>query len=245
MIKYKYQKAIVVNRPSKIIKSPYIVDILYDNNEYLAHSPSLSLNKLINNGTIIMISENDNSTRKSKFTIELVKLDKIWIGVNPLFANKLFGHCINNNILNEFNGYYLKKAEIKTKNGRLDFLLTNKNNDKYFVEIKNVPLAKNNIAIFPFGKKNKNTDNYISERAYKHIKELIFLKKNGFNVALVFIIQRKDVEYLSPNYDHDYKYAKILEKAYKLGVNIYAYKFNVKSNNINFMERIPIKFNNQ
>jgi len=254
MIKYKYQKATVINRPSKIIKSPYMVDILYDDNEYLAHSPALSLNKLINNGTIIMISESDNdkTSRKSKYTIEFVKLDKIWIGVNPLFANKLFIHCVNNKILTEFDGYFLKKAEIKTKNGRLDFLLHNKDNDigvvtptkEYFVEIKNVPLAKDNVAIFPFGKKNKKTDIYISERAYKHLKELILLKKHGFNVALVFIIQRNDIEYLIPNYEHDYKYAKTLEKAYKLGVNIYAYKFNVKSNNIQFMTRIPINFIN-
>ena len=43
----KLKKAIIINRPSKTIKSPYLADIQINNTIELAHSPSLGLCGLI------------------------------------------------------------------------------------------------------------------------------------------------------------------------------------------------------
>jgi hypothetical protein len=45
----KLEKAVIINRPSKNIKSPYLADILINNKIELAHSPSLGLSGLITN----------------------------------------------------------------------------------------------------------------------------------------------------------------------------------------------------
>ena len=46
----------------------------------------------------------------------------------------------------------------------------------------------------------------------------MWIKNQGYQVSLVFIVQRNDATYLSPNYKRDKIYSD-------KGVNIYAYKF--------------------
>ena len=178
-MKIEIIKAKVINRPSKKIKSPYMADIIINDNEELAHSPSLGLCGLIDKNTHVLVSKCKNECRKSKYTIELVKNNKILIGANPLYANKIFSEFYTK--FDEFKNYKIEKQEVSIHNSRLDFLLS-KNEKKMYVEIKNVPLVetKNNIitATFPDGYKNSK-NMCISDRAYKHIIDLIKLKKDG------------------------------------------------------------------
>ncbi len=245
-MKLEILEAVVINRPSKKIKSPYVADIEINNKEKLAHSPSLGLCGLIDKNTNVLVSKCDSECRKSQYTIELVKHNKVIIGANPMFANKIFSHFLKK--FNEFKDYKIEKPEIKIHDSRLDFLLS-KNNEKFYVENKNVPLVKveNNIttAIFPDGYKNSKNI-CVSDRAYKHIIDLIKLKNEGYRVSLVFIVQRSDADIFSPNYLKDKIYSEKLKEAYNKGVEIYAYKFkwSVKDNmaKCKFMKRIDVLF---
>jgi sugar fermentation stimulation protein A len=269
----KLKNAIIINRPSKTIKSPYLADIIIsdtdDTNDTteLAHSPSLGLCGLIINETQVMVSTCEEGCRKSKYTIELVYINNVgWIGANPQYGNKIFSSFINK--FSEFNEYKIEKTEIKVLNSRLDFLLVNDKNEKFYVEVKNVPLVDSVnsdkskkpdnsdnkskksapvAAIFPDGYKNSKNQ-CISDRAYKHLEELIELKKKDFRTALVFIIQREDPEFFKPNYARDKIYSEKLKEAYDKGVEIYAYKFkwSIKSNigSCKFIKRIPINLEN-
>ena len=234
-MKIEIFEAIVINIPSKIVKSPYMADIKINNKEVLAHSPSLNLCGLIDKNTDIYVSKCKSDSRKSKYTIELIKYNNIIIGANPLYANKIFSNFYK--LFNEFKDYIIEKKEVSINdisNSRIDFLLT-KNNEKFYVEIKNVPLVKieNNItiSIFPDGYK-KPGNLCISDRAYKHIIDLIKLKEKGYRVSLVFIIQRGDSDIFSPNIIKDKIYSDKLKEAYYKGVEIYAYKFkwSIKNN---------------
>ena len=254
-MKIKILKAKIVNRPSKTIKSPYMADILIDEHIELAHSPSLGLCGMIIKDINVLVTQCENDCRKSKYTIELVQSinpknkKKIWIGANPLFGNKIFKNFINE--FNEFKNYTIEKQEVKALNSRLDFLLTNNAKEKYYVEIKSVPLIEYNkelnitSTIFPDGYKNSKNQ-CISDRAYKHIEDLIELKNKGYRAALVFIIQREDAENFKPNYIRDKIYCEKLKEAYDKGVEIYAYKFkwSVKNNVglCQFIEKIDIIF---
>ena len=78
-MKIEIHKAKIINRPSKQIKSPYMADINIDNKIELAHSPSLGLCGLIKENTDVLVTQCKNECRKSKYTIELVKNNKIII----------------------------------------------------------------------------------------------------------------------------------------------------------------------
>ena len=246
-MKIQILNAKIINRPSKIVKSPYMADIEINTNEELAHSPSLGLCGLISKDVNVLVSKCKNECRKSKYTIELILYKKILIGANPLFANKIFSEFLHK--FNEFKKFTIEKPEVKILNSRLDFLLVNNKEEKYYVEVKNVVLidVNNNIVFgtFPDGYKKSN-NMCISDRAYKHITDLIELKNQGYQVSLVFIVQRNDATYFSPNYKRDKIYSDKLKEAFDNGVNIYAYKFkwSVKDNiaSCKFVKRLDVIF---
>ena len=56
----------VVKRPSKVIKSPYVADVFYDDNEILAHSASLGCCGLADVGASILMTKQEAKTKKNK-----------------------------------------------------------------------------------------------------------------------------------------------------------------------------------
>lgn len=148
----KFRKALVINRPSKKIKSPYLADIkLFDdaNNlidiEHLAHSPTLGCNGMIAPNVIVYVTENNDEKdekRKSKYTIFNIQISnpEIIIGVHPMTANAIFENILKNNIIDEFKNAINIRREVKILNSRIDFYCEI-NGKKIFLEVKNVPIA--------------------------------------------------------------------------------------------------------
>jgi len=236
---YKYSQIIngsLIKRPSKNVKSPYMADIVIneendDDNTHLAHCPSLGVSGLLNTHTNLYLSVNDNKTRKSNYTVELIdvpinKIEKTIANTNPQMGNIIFEKLLINGFLPEFKNFKSYKREKKIGDSRIDFYIIKENDEEEYVEIKSVVLCdfeKNNFpsyiepeisklnnykkgAIFPDGyRKNKNVP--ISERAIKHVKTLSKIKKElNINTSLYFIVQRDDCEYFKPsNKDQFYK----------------------------------------
>ena len=75
MIIHKFKKTylgIVLNRPSKINKSPYLADVDYNGKSYMAHTPSLSLSGLIKKDAIVVMEKNENKNNVSKLCESLI-----------------------------------------------------------------------------------------------------------------------------------------------------------------------------
>jgi len=148
----KFRKALVINRPSKKIKSPYLADIkLFDdtNNlidiEHLAHSPTLGCNGMISSNVIVYVTENNDEKdekRKSKYTIFNIQISnpEIIIGVHPMTANAIFENILKYNIIDEFKNAINIRREVTILNSRIDFYCEI-NGKKIFLEVKNVPIA--------------------------------------------------------------------------------------------------------
>jgi len=76
LLTYKLYKAKVLNRPSKVNKSPYLLDIELENNpgtSVIAHNASLGCGGYVCNGAEIYVYENKGSDTVSKYTVFLVK----------------------------------------------------------------------------------------------------------------------------------------------------------------------------
>ena len=266
---YKYNDLIVadvINRPSKEIKSPYLADILIKKKTHLAHSPGLGLCGFITVDSIVAVSKSDSDKRKSKFTIELVKVKNddnknIWVGANPATSNLYFNNIIEKNLLSFLPKINLIKREYKMTGfeSRFDFYLEADNKKKFIIEIKNVPLVdypkdkmpkfrkfperkcnKRN-AIFPDGYQAKKGD-CVSPRALKHLKELIKIKKKNpeFNPMLIFVVQREDCYGFSPNFEKDPIYSNELKKGIKEGLIVKAIMLKMSPKNVKFIKEIPV-----
>lgn len=85
---------------------------------------------------------------------------------------------------------------------------------KIFIEVKGVTLEQDNVVRFPDAP---------SERALKHVEELIAAKKEGYEVYVLFVIQMQDVSYFTPNRQTQQAFAEALLAAQQAGVCILAY----------------------
>ena len=214
------RKAVLDSEFSTYVLAVHAMDLGLDEQEELAHCPSLGVSGLLNNESKFLCSKNENSTRKSKYTVELTYLPStlnttVLTNTNPQFGNKLFASIIKNNIINEYINPLIVQPEKKYKDSRFDFYIKKADNKEEYIEVKSVVLCnfdnkeypkfiKNpeihrlntykKGAIFPDGfRKNKNVP--ISERAIKHLKTLIDCKKNNYDASLYFIVQRDDCDY--------------------------------------------------
>ena len=90
---------------------------------------------------------------------------------------------------------------------------------KAFIEVKGVTLERDNVAMFPDAP---------SERAVKHVEELIRAKEDGYEAYIILVIQMKDVQYFLPNRETHLQFAEALKKAADAGVKILAYDCTVE-----------------
>ena len=144
--KFKYPiEGIILNRPSKINKSPYLADIKIKNKKYIAHSPSLGLSGLIKPNSIVILEKNNNEKNVSDYRIVSVKIKEfetnnkyIYVGANPVLVNKLFINCLKKNLI-KFQNIAELRCEIPFFGSRIDFELTDKKGVKHIIECKYAP----------------------------------------------------------------------------------------------------------
>ena len=106
-------------------------------------------------------------------------------------------------------------------------MLTQKNN-KTFIEVKNVTLSREKqIAEFP---------DAITSRGLKHIQELLKANKKGFEIYLLFVIQRNDCSKFELAKDIDPEYCELLAKAVKKNLKILCYDCKFSSKGIKLIE---------
>ena len=193
-------------------------------------------------GWKVLMSFHDNPKRKLKYSLEMIHNGETWIGINTSLPNKLAKEAIEKGTIKELLGHPSIRAEVKTGKSRLDLLLSQgrENEPKStqcFVEIKNVTLRGDERpfkAYFPDAK---------SERAQKHVSELIRLKKEGYQAALLFIVQREDVQSFSPAKDIDPIYSELLKEAKRKNVKILAYQCSLSEQEICVKKPLPVELN--
>ena len=225
---------------SSLIKGKFIkrykrffVDIKLNSKTITAHCPNTgSMMGLLDQNNDVWISKNDNPKRKLKYTLEIMKVKNNLVGVNTHFANKIVYEGLSNNLIDEFKNLKNIKTEVfYNKQTRFDFLV-NKNNQNYFIEVKNVTLSRNNdIAEFP---------DAITSRGSKHIKTLIEATKKGYKSYILFLIQIQNMENFQIAKDIDKNYYKNYLLAKKSGVRFLAYRCNMSPNSITIEKKLKI-----
>ena len=213
----KLYKAIVLNRPSKACKSPYLADVkVFDENEsiieenVMAHTPALGCCGLIKPGSWVYCTKSTSEKSKSKFIINHVHLpeENLTVGVNPMLANPIVKQLLIANKFPGFKNIKNLKQEVTIGDSRFDFRFEiSKGKKTVFLEVKNVPIADvvdveekirkkmdlsgfdntKKIAVFPSGDR-KSVKEPISERAIKHTNHLAELMKESDGKIICAIV---------------------------------------------------------
>ena len=144
----------------------FFVDIKYNNKTITAHCPnSGSMLGLLDSGNNVWFSRSNDPKRKLKYTLEMIGVNKKLVGINTHLTNKIVLEALKEKKIKSLIKFNKIKSEVKfSENTRFDFLISN-NEEKCFLEVKNVTLVRqNNIAEFP---------DAITLRGTKHLRELI------------------------------------------------------------------------
>jgi len=182
-------------------------------------------------GSAVALSVSDNPKRKYPHTLEMVKENSIWIGVNTTRTNGLVADAILGGEVTEFAKVDSIKREVKTSDHtRLDLQLFSATEEIY-VEVKNCSLAENGCAMFP---------DAVTTRGTKHLNELIRLKNDGKQSCIFFLVQRMDADRFAPASHIDSIYAKTLKEAATRGVMVLAYQADVNPETIIIKHSLPL-----
>jgi sugar fermentation stimulation protein A len=179
----------------------------------------------------VFISRSSNPGRKYPFTWELVEADGFWAGINTALPNRLVRDAIENGTVVELQGYETIRPEVAYgEHSRIDLLLESPHR-RCFVEVKNVTLVENGLALFP---------DAVTIRGQKHLNELMRVVREGDRGVIFFTVQRGDGETLSPADAIDPEYGRLLRLAMENGVEALAYRALVTPQEIVLTERLPV-----
>ena len=231
----KFTKSLVKGKLIKRYKR-FFTDVQLNKEIVTAHCPNTgSMKGLLNEGNDVFLLPNNNPKRKLKYGLEIIKTRKNLVGVNTHMANKITQHGLENNLIKELKDNDSIRPEVFfNRETRFDFLVK-KNNQKAFVEVKNVTLFRDSkTAEFP---------DAITSRGSKHLLTLIDAIKKGYKSYLIFLVQIQNMENFKIARDIDSEYYKNYLAAKKAGVNFLAYRCKISPKEI-FIEK-KIKINNE
>jgi sugar fermentation stimulation protein A len=219
----------------KLIKryKRFFVDVKLNKEIVTAHCPNTgSMKGLLDEGNEVYLLKNNDPKRKLKYGLEIIKVKKNLVGINTHMANKIVNHALSNNLIKELkNNEKIKPEVFFNKETRFDFLIE-KNNQKSFVEVKNVTLFRDkNTAEFP---------DAVTSRGSKHLLTLIDVIKKGYKAYLIFLVQIQNVENFKIARDIDSEYYKNFLLANKAGVNFLAYRCKINTKEILVEKKLKI-----
>ena len=136
----------VVKRPSATCKTPYVADVLLeDNSIVLAHTTSLGCCGLADKDAVVLMTKVDNKKNvcKYKILISVVneKENTEYIGIDTSLPEKIVKCCLENNCINSLSNLKNLSSQVTYLNSRFDFAGVDENDKEFILEVKNTPLA--------------------------------------------------------------------------------------------------------
>jgi len=214
----------------------FLADVtLADGTEVTAHTPNTgSMAGCAEPGSRVWLSDSGNSKRKYPLSWELVEADgAVLVGINTGLANRLVEEAIVAGRVPRLEGYGHIRREVRygRENSRIDLLLEQGEAADCYVEVKNVTLVADGVALFP---------DAVSARGSKHLRELMAMVAVGQRAAIVFCVQRGDAGEMRPADSIDPLYGQTLRQAVAAGVEAVAMQASVGVTGIELVNPMPV-----
>lgn len=214
-----------------------------DNNDEIQlahlHDPGRLKELLIENVPILVeyVEDYHKTNRKTKYNMIGVYYEDYWVLLNSSFHNKLVEELISERKIKSLTDYEIYKPEYTYGNSRLDFLLKNKKDNPLYLEVKGCTLVIDSVAMFPDAPTIRGT---------KHLNELINIKKENKDSAVIILVLQNSAKTFMPNYNTDENFANTLKEAYNEKVTILPVHITTsyKNNNLilEYDKILPLKF---
>lgn len=186
--------------------------------------------ELLLEGARAFLEEADKEGRKTKYSLIAVYKGDTLVNMDSQAPNQMAAEALAEGKIIEIGEVDFLKREVKYENSRFD-LFYQKGDKKGFIEVKGVTLEEDGVAKFPDAP---------TERGAKHLRELIKAKEEGYEAAVLFVIQMKGVQEFRPNEERDKNFTEALREAEKAGVEILAYDCRVQVGKIYIDQKVSV-----
>ena len=226
----KYNKIVegtFVERPNR-----FIAKVLIDGREETVHVKNTGrCRELLPKGAKVYLADEDGKERKTRYDlVAAVKQDRI-INMDSQAPNAVVKEALQQGLI--WRDIEEIKPEFTYGESRFDFFVQKNGDEKgTFIEVKGVTLEHDNIVSFPDAP---------SERAVKHIEELIKAHKEGYDAYIFFVIQMENVRFLIPNETTHKEFAHALRRAKEAGVKIIAYDTKVTADGMILNQPVEVR----
>lgn len=180
-------------------------------------------------GAAVYLENSAAPGRKTGYDLVAVQKDGKIVNMDSLAPNRTVHEWIASG--KYFKDVTLIKPESFYKDSRFDFYVE-AGTRKIYIEVKGVTLEKDRTALFPDAP---------SDRALKHVEELIEAVGKGFEGYMIFVIQMKGPERFMPNREAQPEFADALQRAKEAGVHILAYDCSVSADEIELCEPVEVE----
>ena len=210
--------------PGRIIKryQRFLADIeLEDGSLVTAHCTNTGTMKTCwATGDTVLLERAANPLRKLKFTWLACKRGDVWVGVDTGIPNKVVAEAARRDRLPGLAGLHSVKTEVKygSERSRIDVLALDQEGRSLYIEVKNSTLRIDDLACFP---------DAVTERGAKHLRELRGMVREGHRAAIVFFVNRGDVQGFDAAREIDAHYATELDQAIEDGVELLPLKVHL------------------
>ena len=185
--------------------------------------------ELLQKGAAVYLEECGRPGRSTAFDLVAVEKGSRLINMDSQAPNRAVGRWLSQKEL--FPELVMIRPETKYGNSRFDFYVETPE-EKIFIEVKGVTLESEGVVLFPDAP---------SERAVKHVEELMAAKREGYRVFVLFVIQMENVEYFTPNRVTHPEFAEALSRASREGVEILAYDCIVTENSMRINRPVEVR----
>lgn len=180
----------------------------------------------------IYLEKSANAARSTAYDLVMVKKGDRLVNMDSNAPNKAVEEWLSEKKL--FPDLTYLRPETVYQNSRFDFYAecgSGEETRRVFIEVKGVTLEEEQVVRFPDAP---------SERAVKHVEELIRAKEEGYEAYIIFVIQMKGVSYFEPNDRMHPAFGETLRRAKKAGVCIRAYDCLVTESSMKILEEVPV-----
>jgi sugar fermentation stimulation protein A len=211
----------------------FLADVeLDDGRTITAHCPNTgAMTGCAEPGSRVWLSTSESKTRKYPQTWELVETPDGVACIHSARANPVVREAFEAGRIPGFEAYPDIRAEVKYGQGSRADLLLEGAGGRVFVEVKSVTLCRAaRQGVFP---------DAVSERGRKHLEELQGVCGGDTRALLFFCVFHSGIERVSVAGDIDPRYREALEAAMAAGVEVLAWRADVRPSGIELAEVLP------
>ena len=179
-------------------------------------------------GATVYVQHFPEGKRKTKYDLIAVEKQNLLINMDSQAPNKVVQEWLMEQ--EPFGKITYLKPECKHGDSRFDFYLETEAK-KMFIEVKGVTLEEKGVVMFPDAP---------TERGVKHVQELCHCLEQGYEAAIVFVVQMSGMRYFTPNRRTHAAFAEALERAEACGVQLMALTCAVTPDSLIINGTLPI-----